>query len=230
MLANFCDMAGFEGLVHESWLPALEPHANSLSAIGDFLRQEISAGRGYSPAPQQIFAAYQIPLDSVRVLLVGQDPYPTPGHAMGLAFSVEANVKPLPKSLKNIFEELHTDTGCPRPTSGDLSAWQKAGVMLLNRALTVRVGDAGSHRDIGWQHITNATVLALVERRLPLVAILWGNDAQTLQPLLGNTPCISSVHPSPLSAHRGFFGSKPFSRANALLVQQQSEPIDWCIT
>jgi len=161
------------------------------------------------------------------VLLVGQDPYPTPGHPVGLSFSVAPEVRPLPRSLLNIAKELQSDVGVPAPTCGDLTPWTRQGVLLLNRVLTVRPGDSGSHRGKGWEAVTEAAIRALVARGGPLVAILWGRDAQTLRPMLGAVPRIESVHPSPLSADRGFFGSRPFSRTNALLVGQGAEPVDW---
>ncbi len=222
-------MSSFEGLVHPSWLPALSPHENILADIGMFLRKENEAGFGYHPDSKHIFAAFQLPLPEVKVLIMGQDPYPTPGHAMGLSFSVMKHIRPLPKSLINIYKELQEDVGCAQSTSGDLSAWSNQGVMLLNRVLTVRSGDAGSHRRIGWQTITDAAICALVQRHLPLVAVLWGNDAQTVSPLLHGVATISSAHPSPLSAHRGFFGSKPFSQAHHMLALQGAAPIDWCL-
>ena len=214
--------------MHPTWLPALSPLEDVLSSIGDFLRQEIANGHAYHPPSTAIFNAFSIPLDDVRVLIMGQDPYPTPGHAMGLSFSVQPHV-PFPKSLINIFEELSSDLGCEKPKSGDLTPWQEQGVMLLNRVLTVRSGEAGSHRAIGWQLITDAAIAALVSRDKPLVAILWGNDAQAVAPLLGDTPVVASAHPSPLSAYRGFFGSKPFSKTNTFLVAQGDPGIQWCL-
>jgi uracil-DNA glycosylase len=164
-----------------------------------------------------------------RLLIVGQDPYPTPGHAIGLAFAVDRAVRPVPRSLQNIYRELHDDLGIAPPAHGDLSRWAESGVVLLNRVLTVRPGASGSHRRKGWEAVTEAAIRALVARGGPLVAILWGNDAASLRPLLGATPVIASAHPSPLSASRGFFGSRPFSRANKLLVEQGAEPIDWSL-
>jgi uracil-DNA glycosylase len=174
--------------------------------------------------------AFEQPLDDVRALIVGQDPYPTPGHAVGLSFSVAETVRPLPRSLQNIFRELQQDTGCPAPSTGDLSAWTTRGVMLLNRVLTVRQGEPGSHRGQGWEEITGAAIDALVARPdAPLVAILWGRDAQSLAAQLPDVPVIASAHPSPMSADRGFFGSRPFSRANALLDELGADPIDWSL-
>lgn len=214
-------------LVHASWLPALEPEASTIGALGDFLRAEVAAGRGYLPAGANVLRAFRAPLDEVRVLIVGQDPYPTPGHAVGLSFSVAPEVRPLPKSLDNIFTEYVDDLGLPRPSTGDLSPWAEHGVMLLNRVLTVRPGAPASHRGKGWEKVTEAAIRALAARPGPLVAVLWGRDAQGLGPMLADVPQITSVHPSPLSASRGFFGSRPFSRANAALVAQGADPVDW---
>jgi uracil-DNA glycosylase len=165
----------------------------------------------------------------VRVLLVGQDPYPTPGHPVGLSFAVERGVRPLPRSLQNILVELTADTGATPPQHGDLSRWTEQGVLLLNRVLTVGPGRPGSHRGRGWEQVTDAAVRGLAARERPLVALLWGRDAQAVQPLLGSVPAVTSVHPSPLSASRGFFGSRPFSRANEMLVAQGGEPVDWSL-
>jgi uracil-DNA glycosylase len=214
-------------LVHPSWAQALAPMTEQVAALGAFLRVERAAGRGYLPAGEQVLRAFAQPLDAVRVLIVGQDPYPTPGHAVGLSFSVARNVHPLPRSLQNIYQELGTDLGLPRPSNGDLSPWADQGVMLLNRVLTVGPGTPGDHRGKGWEAVTTQAISALVTRGGPLVAILWGRDAQALEPTLGQVPCIKSPHPSPLSASGGFFGSRPFSRANELLRQQGADPIDW---
>jgi uracil-DNA glycosylase len=214
-------------LVAEDWAEALAPVEPAITAMGDFLRAEQAAGRAYLPRGEHVLRAFQQPMDDVRVLIVGQDPYPTPGHAVGLCFSVEAAVRPLPKSLVNIYRELVDDLGVDPPSTGDLTAWSRNGILLLNRVLTVCPGNAGSHRGRGWEAVTEHAIKALVSRDQPLVAILWGRDAQTLKPLLGSTPYVESAHPSPLSAARGFFGSRPFSRANALLGEQGAEPVDW---
>jgi uracil-DNA glycosylase len=206
--------------------PMASQHAN-LAQLGDFLRAEQAADRRFLPAASRILAAFAQPFDDVRVLLVGQDPYPTPGHPIGLCFSVAPDVRPVPKSLANIFAEYESDLGLPRPANGDLTPWTRQGVMLLNRVLTVRAGAPASHRGKGWEAFTEQAIRALVARDRPLVAILWGRDARNLKPMLGDTPVIESAHPSPLSASRGFFGSRPFSRANVLLERQGAEAIDW---
>ena len=216
-------------LVAPDWAEALQPVAPTIAAMGDFLRAEIAAGRGYLPAGPDVLRAFGAPLAGVRVLIVGQDPYPTPGHPVGLSFSVAPDVRPLPRSLVNIYAELNSDLGVPPAAHGDLSAWFNQGVLLLNRVLTVRPGSPGSHRGKGWEDVTRCAIEALVARGGPLVAILWGRDAQNLQPLLGDVPVIASAHPSPLSARSGFFGSRPFSRTNAALAEQGAAPIDWTL-
>ncbi|WP_308800117.1 uracil-DNA glycosylase [Agromyces silvae] len=226
-MAKRLDELAAEGLIDPSWAEALEPVAADIARMGDFLRAEAAAGQGYLPAGDRVLRAFSAPLDEVRVLIVGQDPYPTPGHPIGLSFAVEAHVRPLPRSLQNIYRELRDDLGVEPPAHGDLGAWSRNGVMLLNRVLTVRPGAPASHRGKGWERVTDHAIRVLVERDAPLVAILWGRDAQSLRPMLGATPAIESVHPSPLSASRGFFGSKPFSRANVLLEQQGGAPVDW---
>ena len=220
-------MTSLRELIAEDWAAALEPVAGDIKAAGDFLRAEIAAGHAYLPAGTNILRAFHEPLARVRVLIVGQDPYPTPGHPVGLSFSVGRDVRPLPPSLINIYRELQDDLGIPPSPHGDLSGWAKQGVLLLNRVLTVRAGLPASHRGQGWERVTEQAIHALVERGGPLVAVLWGRDAQTLKPMLGETPVIESAHPSPLSASRGFFGSRPFSRVNQLLAEQGAEPIDW---
>ena len=214
-------------LMAPDWAEALAPVADRVTAMGEFLRAEIAAGRGYLPAGPNVLRAFSRPLADVRVLLVGQDPYPTPGHPVGLSFSVAPDVRPLPRSLVNIYTELTADLGIAPSPHGDLSAWFEQGVLLLNRVLTVRPGASGSHRGKGWEQVTQQAIEALVTRGGPLVAILWGRDARNLQPMLGDTPVIASAHPSPLSAQSGFFGSRPFSRTNAALTAQGGTPIDW---
>jgi uracil-DNA glycosylase len=216
-------------LVEQGWATALEPVADQVAQMGEFLRSEIAAGRQYLPAGRNVLRAFTYPFDDVRVLIVGQDPYPTPGHAVGLSFSVAPEVRPLPRSLSNIFDEYSADLGHPRPTCGDLTPWAQRGVLLLNRVLTVRPGNAASHRGKGWEAVTECAIRALVAREQPMVAILWGRDASTLKPMLAESQCVAieSPHPSPLSASRGFFGSRPFSRANDLLAGMGADPIDW---
>ena len=214
-------------LIAPDWAEALAPVTGEISAMGEFLRAEIAAGRGYLPAGENVLRAFTLPLAEVRGLIVGQDPYPTPGHPVGLSFSVAPDVRPLPKSLVNIYRELHDDLGVPPAQTGDLTPWFDQGVLLLNRCLTVQPGKSASHRNKGWEKVTQRAIEALVERRGPLVAILWGRDAQSLIPMLGGMPHVKSPHPSPLSAHNGFFGSRPFSKVNALLERQGADPIDW---
>ncbi|WP_423917838.1 uracil-DNA glycosylase [Frigoribacterium sp. 2-23] len=216
-------------LIHPSWAAALAPVADRIADMGDYLRSEVAAGRGYLPAGDLVLRAFTYPMDDVRVLIVGQDPYPTPGHPIGLSFAVDPGVRPVPRSLANIYRELHDDLGVPVVEHGDLTAWSEHGVMLLNRVLTVRPGETASHRGKGWEPVTQCAIEALVARGGPLVAILWGRDAASLTPMLGDVPTVQSAHPSPLSASRGFFGSKPFSRANALLVEQGGEPVEWAL-
>ncbi len=213
--------------VEEEWARALAPVADEISALGEFLRAENAAGRGYLPSGANVLRAFAQPFADVRVLIVGQDPYPTPGHAVGLSFSVDPSVRPIPRSLQNIYTEYCSDLGLPLPANGDLSPWADRGVLLLNRVLTVSPGEPASHRRKGWEKVTECAIDALVARDAPLVAILWGRDAASLGPRLGDVPRIESVHPSPLSASRGFFGSKPFSRANEALVSLGAEPVDW---
>jgi uracil-DNA glycosylase len=216
-----------DGLIDAEWARALEPVAPDIAALGERLRAEVAEGRRYLPAGDHVLRAFRRPLADVRVLIVGQDPYPTPGHPIGLSFAVDRHVRPLPRSLTNIYRELADDLGIPPAPHGDLSAWSDQGVMLLNRVLTVTPGEPGSHRGWGWEKVTEHAIRTLVARDGALVAILWGRDAAGLRPLLGDTPIIASAHPSPLSASRGFFGSRPFSRANDLLRDQGAAPVDW---
>ncbi|MQW74597.1 uracil-DNA glycosylase [Nocardioides sp. dk4132] len=211
------------------WARALAPVDDTIAALGGFLRAELAAGRPYLPTGERVFRAFERPLADVRVLVVGQDPYPTPGHPIGLSFAVDADVRPLPRSLANIYREAEADLGIAMPEHGDLTAWADRGVMLLNRVLTVRPGEPGSHRRQGWEQVTECAIRALAARGGPLVAVLWGRDAQSLTPLLGGVPIVASAHPSPLSARRGFFGSRPFSRVDALLVEQGGSPVDWTL-
>ena len=216
-------------LVEAGWAQALAPVAGQVAAVGEFLRAEVAAGRTYLPSGDNVLRAFTQPFADVRVLIVGQDPYPTPGHPIGLSFAVERHVRPIPRSLQNIYRELRSDLGIAMPEHGDLSAWSRQGILLLNRVLTVRPGASTSHRGKGWEAVTEQAIRALVARGTPLVAILWGRDAQTLRPMLGDVPFVACAHPSPMSADRGFFGSKVFSRANALLTEQGAEPVDWSL-
>ena len=217
-------------VVESGWAAALEPVSAQIAAMGEFLRAEVAAGRTYLPAGPNILRAFTQPFADVRVLIVGQDPYPTPGHPVGLSFSVEPDVRPVPRSLQNIYRELASDLGLPTPSNGDLTPWSRHGVLLLNRCLTVTPGKPASHRGKGWEVVTDQAIRALADRDAPLVAILWGRDAQSLGPLLGAVPRIESAHPSPMSADRGFFGSRPFSRTNAALAEQGAAPVDWSLT
>lgn len=215
------------GEIAPDWVPVLQPYDELLRQILQQLATETSCGEQVLPARSQLFRALQLPFAQVRVLILGQDPYPTPGHAVGMSFAVDAATRPLPRSLVNIFRELDADLGIAPAPHGDLSAWAEQGVLLLNRVLSVRAGAAGSHRGIGWERLTAQIISALAARGGPLVAVLWGADAQKAIPLLGAVPTVVSAHPSPLSARRGFFGSKPFSRVNELLAVQGAAPITW---
>lgn len=217
-------------LMAPDWAEALEPVAEQIAEMGRFLRAEVEAGRTYLPAGAHVLRAFEEPLADVKVLITGQDPYPTPGHPVGLSFSVAPDVRPLPRSLVNVYAELESDLGIAPAPTGDLTPWARQGVLLLNRVLTVEPGASGSHRRKGWEAVTDQAIRALVARDRPLVAILWGRDAQSLGPLLEGVATIESVHPSPLSASRGFFGSRPFSRANELLAAQGASPVDWSLS
>lgn len=216
-------------IIDPEWAAVLDPVSDRISAMGAFLRAEVAAGRTYLPEGRLVLRAFERPMSQVRVLVVGQDPYPTPGHPIGLSFAVDRDVRPVPRSLANIYRELRTDLGISTPQHGDLTAWSDQGVLLLNRVLTVEPGRPASHRGKGWEAITETAIRALVARGGPLVAVLWGKDAQTLRPMLGGTPVIASAHPSPMSADRGFFGSRPFSAVNTMLAEQGGEPVDWSL-
>ncbi len=209
------------------WAAALDPEADGIRRLMARLRAEATTGEPFLPADGHVLRAFSVPLADVRVVIVGQDPYPTPGHAIGLSFAVDAAVRPLPRSLANIYRELHDDLGIAPAEHGDLSAWSAQGVLLLNRVLTVAPGQPGSHRGRGWEAVTARALAALGARGGPLVAVLWGRDAADAAPLLRAVPVVASAHPSPLSARRGFVGSRPFSRVNALLQQQGAPAIDW---
>jgi uracil-DNA glycosylase len=214
-------------IVEPGWAEALAPVEDQIARMGAFLREQVAEGKKYLPAGENVLRAFKQPFGDVRVLILGQDPYPTPGHPVGLSFSVAPSVKRLPGSLVNIFREYSDDLGFPPPSNGDLTPWTERSVLLLNRVLTVEPGKPGSHRGQGWEAVTEQAITALAKRDKPLVAILWGRDARNLAPLLGRDRCIESAHPSPMSAHNGFFGTRPFSRANELLQRQGAEPVDW---
>lgn len=216
-------------IMSDDWARALQPVESTIREMGEFLRAEHAAGNRTFPSGDNIFRAFREPMSRVKVLIVGQDPYPTPGHAMGLSFSVQPQVRPIPRSLQNIYKELNTDLGITPPEHGDLSSWSEQGVMLLNRALTVREGAPASHRGKGWETVTECAIKALAQRGTPLVAILWGRDARDTKQWLAGAPTVESVHPSPLSAARGFFGSRPFSQTNELLANQGAQPVNWTI-
>ena len=219
-------MSDLNKIMDSGWAEALEPVAPEITRMGDFLRHEVAEGRTYLPAGQNVLRAFQQPFEDVRVLIVGQDPYPTPGNAVGLSFSVAPDMK-LPASLRNIFKEMQDDLGVPMPSNGDLTPWTEQGVLLLNRVLSVTPGKPGSHRNKGWETVTDQAIRALAERDKPLVAILWGRDARNMRPLMPGVPCVESTHPSPMSARNGFFGSRPFSRTNRTLEEMGAAPVNW---
>ncbi|WP_354233839.1 uracil-DNA glycosylase [Arthrobacter sp. UYEF3] len=233
--AGFAELARLplEGLMAPDWAAALAPVQGPLREVLEFLAAEAADGHEVLPPPAKLLRAFRQPLAGVRVLIVGQDPYPTPGHAVGLSFAVDGWTRPIPRSLANIYKELDADLGLPPRVHGDLGRWSEQGVLLLNRVLSVRAGTAGSHRKKGWEAVTAAAIRAVADRRgddggpVPLVAVLWGKDAEGVRPLLGSSAVIASPHPSPLSAARGFFGSRPFSRVNALLTAQGGGVVDW---
>jgi uracil-DNA glycosylase len=210
--------------MHPTWQNALADTRDQLL----LLEMKLISDKNYSPMEQRVMRAFQNSMDDVKVLIVGQDPYPTRGHAVGLSFAVEKGTDPLPRSLQNILLELREDLGKTVSNNGDLSRWLPEGVMLLNRHLTVPVGQAGGHMELGWADFTDRAVAALADRLgKKLVVILWGKEAQSLEPLLGSAQIVKSAHPSPLSARRGFFGSKPFSKANDALRSVGRVPVDW---
>ena len=204
--------------VHVSWQRLLEPLAPEIDRILAQLEDEIT-----TPSRESIFRALELDLEKVKVVIFGQDPYPTPGNAMGMAFSIPPEISQIPASLRNIFQELESDLGVEKPASGDLSAWESSGVLLLNRVLTTRIGESAAHADVGWQRITDFIAKELGSRGV--VAILWGKSAQELSQYFEYQ--VSSAHPSPLSAYRGFFGSKPFSRTNQILERNSLPTISW---
>ncbi len=213
----------FEAM-HASWQRALADQREALEAIENRLQ---NSGSNYAPPQHLVMRAFEQPLDQVKVLILGQDPYPTAGDAIGLAFAVVSG-RSLPRSLNNIMRELGADLGASVTSGGDLTRWSAQGVMLLNRHLTVEVGSAGSHAKLGWDAFTDRVLEELARGQADkLVAVLWGAQAQTVAKFLPEAALVESAHPSPLSAHRGFFGSKPFSRVNEALRQRGMQPIDW---
>ena len=206
--------------IDDSWQPLFKHFQTDLAAI-----ETVIASQRIAPAYENVLRVFGFPIDHYRVVIVGQDPYPTPGYATGLAFSVNAEVTKLPASLKNIFTEYVSDTGFSYPNTGDLSQWANEGVALLNSSLTLNLDDKSEHLSIGWQRITAAALDALADRGC--VAILWGSHAQKMGLEFSDTHKIESVHPSPLSAYRGFCGSKPFTKCNQMLISSGQVPVDW---
>jgi uracil-DNA glycosylase len=216
----------FESM-HAGWRSVLTDQKPLLEVIEKRISSRVDSGETLAPEASLVMRAFETDPREVRVLIVGQDPYPTAGHAIGLAFAVQNGVQPLPRSLQNMLKELAADIP-GLELSGDLSRWQAQGVMLLNRHLTTAVGTAGAHLGLEWNLFTDAAIEALAKNHgHSLVTLLWGNQAQTLAVKLGDAQIIASAHPSPLSAHRGFFGSRPFSRCNELLTASGLHPIDW---
>jgi uracil-DNA glycosylase len=205
--------------LHPEWQEELERHKDLIDGIDLFLRK-----REIAPSHDLVFRALSNPIASTKVVIFGQDPYPTQGHAHGLAFSVEASVSPLPPSLRNIYKELYSDLAILR-TLGDIGDWQEQGVMLINRILSTEVGQSMAHSKLGWQEVTETVAQALGKRNV--IAVLWGNTALELKKYFNPEDVVSSVHPSPLSAHRGFFGSSPFSQVNAKLVAKGFQELTW---
>ncbi|WP_425419093.1 uracil-DNA glycosylase [Oricola indica] len=217
--------------LHESWLTPLQGEFDSpyMTALKQFLVEEKQAGKHIFPPGGEWFHALDAtPLDDVRVVILGQDPYHGPGQAHGLCFSVRPGVR-IPPSLVNIYKELKADLGIDPPGHGNLEAWAKQGVLLLNAVLTVEAHRAASHQGKGWERFTDAVIRLVNDRDRPAVFILWGAYAQRKAAFVDQSKhcIIKSPHPSPLSAHNGFFGSKPFSKANAFLQDKGLEPIDW---
>ena len=215
-------------LIAPDWAGALTDVENQIHAMGDFLRQELAEGRSYLPAGDNVLRAFSRPLADVRVLIVGQDPYPTPGHAVGLSFSVAPDVRPIPRSLQNIYQELNDDLGIPPAPHGDLSAWADQGVLLLNASLTVERGKAGSHSRIGWQTFTDAVIETLSRERSDIIFMLWGNYAKDKIRLIDADKhyILTAVHPSPLAGN-GFIGCSHFASANQILESRGETPINW---
>ena len=201
----------------------------ALSRVGKNLDLSPARKALITPSPDKVLRAFSAPPESVKCIIIGQDPYPGESQASGLAFSVEKQVKPLPPSLRNIHQELRDDLGIRPPSHGDLEKWSQNRVLLLNRHLTTSLGAPGDHRTLGWSSFTDSVIKGLALTELFFVSILWGREAQELRPLMGGRPTVESAHPSPISAHRGFFGSRPFSRVNQLCEDAGSLPIDWTL-
>ncbi len=215
------------GATDSSWSEFIEANMDLLSVIESKVLNESKSSQ-VLPKPNQVLRCLNLPLSEVRVVIVGQDPYPNPNHACGLAFAIEDVTQPLPKSLKNIQRELVSDVNCHETSNFDISRWQSEGVLLINRVLTVSAGNASSHSDLGWQEFTLKLLKHIADHH-EVVFILWGNLAIALEPELNNSPIIKSAHPSPLSAYRGFFGSKPFSKVNDELSKIGVKQINWCV-
>ncbi|CAB4695791.1 unannotated protein [freshwater metagenome] len=216
-----------DALVHESWIPFLDSQREKLNELGDHLEGAISNGAVCFPDRELILRAFEMSIKDVRVLILGQDPYPTPGHAIGYSFATHPHVSPVPASLRNIFKEATADIGELSKVNSSLQSWRDQGVFLLNRVLTVESGAVGSHKKIGWEGFTESAVEFLIKRNPDVVAMLWGKDAESLKHLFDPSRVIITTHPSPLSANRGFLGSKPFSKCNDLLKQMGHQPVDW---
>ena len=213
-------MNSFRDQLHPNWHDLLKGSHDLLDRIESDIAES-----SYLPKHDNVMKSLSFDPSFSKVLILGQDPYPNEIDAMGLAFSTARSDGKLPASLRNIYRELADDLDVAVPTSGDLSPWCNQGVVLLNRTLTCTQGESNSHRDIGWRDFTDQVVSILAQ--IGVVAILWGKSAQEVEYRFPKSDCITSVHPSPLSAHRGFFGSKPFSRANQALLAKGLEPIDW---
>jgi len=209
----------------DSWRPVLAEHEAKINQIGDELRRRADQGERVLPDRKDVFRALELSPSEVRVIIVGQDPYPNIADAMGLAFSVRPRASGLPGSLMNIQKEIITDIGATSTSDGDLTRWSAQGVMLLNRVLTVSAGESSSHSALGWQEITETIVNHVA--KLGAIGVLWGNSARELAKHFSSEKLVEGVHPSPLSAHRGFLGSKPFTRINEILVANGHSPIVW---
>ncbi len=212
-------------LVPQVWQDVLRTHEGRINQIGLALQKRADSGERILPDRRNVFRALEIAPSEVKILIIGQDPYPNVQDACGLSFSVPPRKSGLPGSLMNIQKEIITDIGSTNSADGDLTRWSRQGVMLLNRVLTVTAGSSASHADLGWQEVTED--IARICAKSGALALLWGNSARELATLFSQERRIEGVHPSPLSAHRGFLGSKPFSRLNSMLSEQGKTPINW---